>query len=148
MKTLYIGPPHAPIVTLTQSRLNSSSLLISWSMSDCVVQYVVTINSSDDTIYPNITTSDTNIKVTLTNGVEYCVTVVAVDGIGRRGPDSIPLCGKLAYSRIALVYVLQSISDTPIFPQHLSLGYLLLQINQPPLLCIQISLVQVHAVTF
>ena len=70
-----------------------SSLLISWSVSDCAVQYVVTINSSDaDMVYNNITTSDTNTTVMLPNGVEYCVTVVAVDGIGRRGQDSVPLC--------------------------------------------------------
>ena len=56
------------------------------------MQYVVTINSSDGSVYPNITTSDTNTTVTLPNGVEYCVTAVAVDGIGRRGPDSVPSC--------------------------------------------------------
>ena len=48
-------------------------------MSDCAVQYVVTIiNSSDDSVYPNITTSDTNTTVTLPTGVEFCVTVLGV----------------------------------------------------------------------
>ena len=95
-KSVYVGPPPAPTVTsitLTQSSTNSSSLLISWSMSDCAVQYVVTIiNSSDDSVYPNITTSDTNTTVTLPTGVEFCVTVLGVDSIGRRGPASEPQC--------------------------------------------------------
>ena len=86
------GPPPAPTVTsitLTQSSTSSSSLLISWSMSDCAVQYVVTIiNSSDDSVYPNITTSDTNTTVTLPTGVEFCVTVLGVDSINRTGPAS------------------------------------------------------------
>ena len=89
-----IGPPPAPTVTsitLTQSSTNSLSLLISWSMSDCAVQYVVTIiNSSDDSVYPNITTSDTNTTVTLPTGVEFCVTVLGVDSINRAGPASEP----------------------------------------------------------
>ena len=73
-----------------------STLLISWSQSDCAVQYVVTIiNSSDDRVYPNITTStsNTNTTMTLPTGVEeFCVTLVAEDSIGRRGPDSVPAC--------------------------------------------------------
>ena len=78
---------------LTQSSTNSSLLLISWSMSDCAVQYVVTIiNSSDDSVYPNITTSDTNTTVTLPTGVEFCVTVLGVDSINRTGPASEPQC--------------------------------------------------------
>ena len=92
----YVGPPSASNVnsiTLTQSSTNSSSLLISWSMSDCAVQYVVTIiNSSDDSVYPNITTSDTNTTVTLPTGVEFCVTVLGVDSINRTGPASEPQC--------------------------------------------------------
>ena len=87
------GLDSAPVVTSImsmQSGINSSSLLImiSWNMSDCAVQYVVTINSSDGSVYSNITTSDTNTTVTLPNGVEYCVTVAAVDVIGRRVQDS------------------------------------------------------------
>ena len=62
-------------------------------MSDCAVQYVVTIiNSSDGSVYLNITTSDTNTTVTLPTGVEYCVTVLGVDSIGRRGPPSQQQC--------------------------------------------------------
>ena len=91
---LHVGPPPAPTVTsITQSSTNSSSLLISWSMSDCAVQYVVTIiNSSDGSVYLNITTSDTNTTVTLPTGVEFCVTVLGIDSIGRRGPPSQPQC--------------------------------------------------------
>ena len=87
-----LGPPPAPNVTsITQS--SSSSLLISWSMSDCAVQYVVTIiNSSDGSVYLNITTSDTNTTVTLPTGVEYCVTVLGVDSINRTGQPSEPQC--------------------------------------------------------
>ena len=87
-------PPPAPTVTsITQSSTNSSSLLISWSMSDCAVQYVVTIiNSSDGSVYLNITTSGTKTTVTLPTGVEYCVTVLGVDSIGRRGPPSQQQC--------------------------------------------------------
>ena len=62
-------------------------------MSDCAVQYVVTIiNSSDGSVYPNITTSDTNTTVTLPIGVEFCVTVLGVDSINRTGPASEPQC--------------------------------------------------------
>ena len=62
-------------------------------MSDCAVQYVVTIiNSSDGSVYLNITTSDTNITVTLPTGVEYCVTVHGMDSINRTGPPSQQQC--------------------------------------------------------
>ena len=89
------GPPLAPHVFISIPSISTSisSILISWSMSDCAVQYVVTIiNSSDGSVYSNITTSDTNTTVTLPNGVEYCVTVAAVDAISRRGQDSEPSC--------------------------------------------------------
>ena len=53
---------------------------------------ITIINSSDDRVYPNVTTSNTNTTVTLPTGVEFCVTLVAVDSIGRRGPDSVAMC--------------------------------------------------------
>ena len=93
--TSHTGPPQSPVVntiTLERQGKTNSSMLISWYSSDCAVQYVVTIDSSDGSVYPNITTSDTNTTVTLPNGVEYCFTVVAVDGIGRRGQNSRILC--------------------------------------------------------
>ena len=90
------GPPPAPVlnpITVVDEGSMDSTSLIRWNWSDCAVQYVVTIiNSSDDRVYPNITTSNTNTAVTLPTGVEFCVTLVAVDSIGRRGPDSIPTC--------------------------------------------------------
>ena len=90
------GPPPAPAVnpiTVVDIGSIDSTLLIRWSQSNCAVQYVVTIiNSSDDRVYPNITTSNTNTGITLPTGVEFCVTLVAVDSIGRRGPDSVPIC--------------------------------------------------------
>ena len=90
------GPPPAPAVnpiTVVDEDSINSTLLISWSQSNCAVQYVVTIiNSSDDRVYPNITTSNTNTTVTLPTGVEFCVTLVAVDSIGRRRPDTAPVC--------------------------------------------------------
>ena len=62
-------------------------------MSVCAVQYVVTIiNSSDGSVYLNITTSDTNTTVTPPTGVEYCVTVLGVDIINRTGPPSQQQC--------------------------------------------------------
>ena len=88
------GPAPAvnPITVVDEGSMNST-LLISWSQSNCAVQYVVTIiNSSDDRVYPNITTSNTNTTVTLPTGVEFCVTLVAVDSIDRRGPDTTPVC--------------------------------------------------------
>ena len=90
---MYIGSQPAPTVPSIMTQSNSS-VLISWSMSDCAVQYVVTIiNSSDGSVYLNITTSDTNTTVTLPTGVEYyCVTVLGVDSIGRRGPPSQQQC--------------------------------------------------------
>ena len=89
----YIGPPPAPKVSFDQDGSINSTFLISWSQSNCAVQYVVTIiNSSDDRVYPNITASNTNTTVTLPTGVEFCVTLVAVDSIGRRGLDSVPTC--------------------------------------------------------
>ena len=85
--------PTVTVIPFIQTSSNSSSLLISWSMSDCAVQYVVTIiNSSDGSVYLNITTSDTNTTVTLPTGVEYCVTVLGVDSIGRTGPPSTSKC--------------------------------------------------------
>ena len=100
-----IGPPPAPDVTVITYD-HEGGILISWSQSDCAVQYVVTIiNSSDDRVYPNITTSNTNTTVTLPTGVEFCVTLVAVDSVGRRGPDSVPQCdGKMSQCCEALSY--------------------------------------------
>ena len=67
------------------------------------MQYVITIiNSSDDSVYPNITTSDTNTTVTLPTGVEFCVTVLGVDSINRTGPASEPQC---YCKRIAVAYM-------------------------------------------
>ena len=90
------GPPPVPAVnpiTVVDEGSINSTLLISWSQSNCAVEYVVSIsNSSDDRVYPNITTSNTNTTVTLPTGVEFCVTLVAVDSIGRRGPDSVLTC--------------------------------------------------------
>ena len=94
----FTDPPSPPmehtINEIQTNTLNGTSMfLISWSQSKCAVQYVVTIiNSSDDRVYPNITTSNTNTTVTLPTGVEFCVTLVAVDNIGRRGPDTTPVC--------------------------------------------------------
>ena len=97
------GPPPAPAVnpiTVVDESSVDSILLISWSQSDCAVQYVVTIiNSSDDRVYPNITTSNTNTAVTLPTGVEFCFILVAVDSIGRRGPDSVPVCYRKGENR-------------------------------------------------
>ena len=93
---LTAGPPPAPAVnpiTVVDEGSIDSTLLIRWSQSNCAVQYVVAIiNSSDDRVYPNIITSNTNTAVTLPTGVEFCVILVAVDSNGRRGPDSTPMC--------------------------------------------------------
>ena len=90
------GPPPAPVVnpiTIVDEGSIDSTLLIRWSQSNCAEQYVVTIsNSSDDRVYPNITTSNTNTAVTLPTGVEFCVTLVAVDSVGRRGSVNVPVC--------------------------------------------------------
>ena len=87
-----IGPPPPP-QHLTIQEETIGNFTISWSQSNCSVQYVVTIiNSSDDRIYPNITTNNTNTTVTLPTGAGFCVTLVAVDSIGRRGPDTTPVC--------------------------------------------------------
>ena len=94
-----VGPPSVTNVTFItysheiKTSINNSKFLIGWSQSDCAVQYVVTIiNSSDDRVYPDINTSNTNTTVTFPTGLEFCVTLVAVDSIGRRGPDSVPAC--------------------------------------------------------
>ena len=93
-----------PITVVDEGSINST-LLISWSQSNCTVQYVVTIiNSSDDRVYPNITTSNTNTTVTLPTGVEFCVTLVAVDSIGRRGTDTMPEC--YTYQRECILLLL------------------------------------------
>ena len=85
-------PLSVNLTTINRGSINDT-FLISWSQSNCAVQYVVTIiNSSDDRVYPNITTSNTNTTVTLPTGVEFCVTLVAVDSIGRRGTDATPVC--------------------------------------------------------
>ena len=88
-------PPIVVNVTLTplSNAHENANFTVTWSQSNCTVQYVVTIiNSSDDRVYPNITTSNTNTTVTLPTGVEFCVTLVAVDSIGRRGPNTTPVC--------------------------------------------------------
>ena len=99
------SPPPAPNMTsIIQISTNSSSLLISWSMSDCAVQYVVTIiNSSDGSVYLNITTSDTNTTVTLPTGVEYCITVLGVDSIARRGPPSQQQCHRNSEKKLMVI---------------------------------------------
>ena len=88
----YTGPPLLPSrVTIAWSSQDTTNTTfnISWSQSDCAVQYVVTImNTSDDRVYPNITTNENSTTVTLPTGVEFCVTVVGVDSIDRRGSPS------------------------------------------------------------
>ena len=87
------APAVDPITVVDRGSVNSTFILISWSESNCAVQYVVAIvNPSDDRVYSNITTSNTNTTVTLPTGVEFCVILVAVDTIGRRGPDTTPVC--------------------------------------------------------
>ena len=93
---LFTGSPQSPEleipVPLTHDTTNTV-FMISWSQSDCAVQYVATIgNTSDDRAYPNITTTDNRTTVTFPTGVEFCVTVVGVDSIGRRGNPSEPKC--------------------------------------------------------
>ena len=112
---LFVGPPSSPrdlnifgqIIGDATTSNSNSIFLISWSQSNCAVQYVVTIiNSSDDRVYPNITTSNTNTTVTLPTGVEFCVTLVAVDSIGRRGPDTTPVCYQCEFKvHILIMYV-------------------------------------------
>ena len=88
-------PPIVVNVTLMllSNAHKNADFTVAWSQSNCAVQYVVTIiNSSNNRVYPNITTSNTNTTVTLPTGVEFCVTLVAVDSIGRRGPDTTPVC--------------------------------------------------------
>ena len=88
---MYIEPPPPPQHLTIQKE--SGNFTISWSQSNCAVQYVVTIiNSADNRIYSNVTTSNSNTTVTLTTDVEFCVILVAVDSIGRRGPDTTPVC--------------------------------------------------------
>ena len=103
-----LGPPPAPVVNpitvVDEGSINTSTtFLVSWNESNCAVQYVVTINSSDDRVYPNITTSNTNTTVTLPTGVEFCVTLVAVDSIGRREPDTTPVCYQCEWFFIAII---------------------------------------------
>ena len=90
------GLPPAPVVnpiTVVDKDSMNTTYLISWSQSNCAVQYVVTIlNSSDISVYLNFTISNTNTTVTLPTGVEFCVAIAAVDSIGRKGPYTIPLC--------------------------------------------------------
>ena len=93
---LTVGPPPAPAVnpiTVVEDGSINSTLLIRWSQSNCAVRYVVAIiNSSDDRVHPNITTSTTITAVTFPPGVEFCFILVAVDSIGRRGTGNVPTC--------------------------------------------------------
>ena len=94
----FAGPPNAPaevnISKVSSDTQSGTTFTISWDHSDCAVYYVLTvINSSDDRVYSNITTSDTSTTVILLTGVDFCVTLAAVDYIGRRGPDTaMPIC--------------------------------------------------------
>ena len=112
------GPPPTPAVnpiTVVDEGSINSTLLISWSQSNCTVQYVVTIiNSSDDRVYLNITTSNTNTTVTLPTGVEFCVTLVAVDSIGRRGPDTTPVCYQCELHVCAIISHCMGVSKAPV----------------------------------
>ena len=88
---MYTGPPQSPdTVNLVPSHdAINTTFMIRWSQSDCALEYVVAIiNTSDDRVYPNITTNDNSTTVTLPTGVEFCVTVVGVDSISRRGSPS------------------------------------------------------------
>ena len=82
------------------------------------MQYVVTIiNSSDGSVYLNITTSDTNTTVTLPTGVEYCVTVLGVDHSNRPGPASEQQCYSecitVMYARMCTFYPAPAITTVP-----------------------------------
>ena len=92
---IFTGPPQPPLVTIASLIYDTinTTFMISWSQSDCAVKYMVAIiNTTDDRVYPNITTNDNSTTVTLPTGVEFCVTVVGVDSIGRRGSPSEPKC--------------------------------------------------------
>ena len=87
---------------MTLLKLNSNSVYISWNPIACMQHIITIINSSDGSVYLNITTSDTNTTVTLHTGVEYCVTVLGIDHSNRMGKPSEPQC----YSEcIAVMYV-------------------------------------------
>ena len=84
-------PPLVAIAPSPQDAINTT-YTITWGQSSCAVQYVVSISTSDDRVYPNITTTDNSTTVALPTGMEFCVTVVGVDSIGRRGSPSEPKC--------------------------------------------------------
>ena len=91
-----VGPPSAPsVISIMQISDHNTTLLISWSASDCAVQYEVTIFTAN--FYGEITkaaiVSATNTtRVTLIASDEFCATVLGIDSSGRRGPASLPLC--------------------------------------------------------
>ena len=92
MFTLYLEPPLAP-TEITLSQINTNSLLISWSMSDCAVQYEITIiDSADDSDFLKLITGATNaITVTfptVADLAKFCVTVIGIDSFGRNGLPS------------------------------------------------------------
>ena len=95
---MFVGPPQVPLVNLVSPAPNeqgtvNTTFTVSWDWSNCAVEYVVAIiNTTDDRVYPNIATNDNSTTVTLATGVEFCVTVVGADSIGRRGSPSEPKC--------------------------------------------------------
>ena len=92
--------------------------MISWSQSDCAVQYMVAIiNTTDDRVYSNIITNDSNTTVTLPTGVEFCVTVVGVDSIGRSGSPSEPKCYCKCVSMCCTLFHLIHKNFVFLFPQ-------------------------------
>ena len=106
---LFAGPPNAPAgvnISKLSDTQSGVTFTISWNHSNCAVQYVVTIlNSSDDRVYSNIITSDINTTVILPTGVEFCVTLAAVDNIGRRGPDTaMPICYYYNQCELIILY--------------------------------------------
>ena len=86
----YIEPPTVPVDNLTVIPLNASSALINWSEVEqrCVVNYTITIISSN-TLNKNITINNTNITIPdLIIGSNYSFIIIPIDTIGREGPPS------------------------------------------------------------
>ena len=88
LKTLYIGTPSSP-QNVTFSPLNSSSLILHWSVplesGHCIVNYSVKVNNT----WQQLVTTNTSVVITgLSFGSIYEIIVTGIDSEGRQGINS------------------------------------------------------------
>ena len=79
------SPPINPVVVA----VGVDSVDMTWSTSNCIDYYTVTVSNGSSVVVQTHTTNLTSILINgLQQGMNYSFTVKAVDGIGREGSTS------------------------------------------------------------